>query len=68
AEKGLDRIKGRKNKELLFERQDYLVKVRAIFKALRGENIVHIDGEKSQDEISDQISKIVFNYVDRFTD
>ncbi|MGD2245859.1 MAG: dTMP kinase, partial [Candidatus Aminicenantes bacterium] len=42
AEKGLDRIKGRKNKELLFERQDYLVKVRAIFKALRGENIVHI--------------------------
>ncbi|MFC2168786.1 dTMP kinase, partial [Acidobacteriota bacterium] len=53
AEKGLQRIQGRKNKDLLFERQDFLVDVRKIFKSFQGDNIFHIDSEKTPDEISD---------------
>ena len=66
AEKGLQRIQDRKNKDLLFERQDFLVDVRKIFKSFQGDNIFHIDSEKTPDEISDQITSVVLNYINKF--
>ncbi len=63
AGKGLKRIENRKKKDKLFEREEYLVKVREIFKSLKGENIIHLNGEKTQEEISGDIEKIVFDYL-----
>ncbi len=44
AEAGLARIRGRKRRDELFEREDYLVRVREIFRGLEGPRFVHIDG------------------------
>lgn len=66
AGKGLQRISERKSKDLLFERQDYLEEVRNNFLELSGDNIVHIDGNGSEKEISDDIARIVFNYVQKY--
>jgi len=44
APDGLARIAGRTMRDELFEREDYLVRVREIFRKLRGRNIVHLDG------------------------
>ena len=63
AGKGLKRIENRKKKDKLFEKEEYLVKVRQIFKSLKGKNIFHINGEKPQDEISREVGKIVFAYL-----
>jgi hypothetical protein len=41
---GLHRIAGRKTKDELFEREDYLIRVADIFRRLRGTNILHLDG------------------------
>lgn len=66
AEMGLNRIQGRKNKDLLFERQDFLVEVRKIFKSFLGDNIFHIDSENTPDKISDQIASVVLKYINKF--
>jgi dTMP kinase len=61
---GLKRIeKGRKNMESHFEREDYLVEVRAIFSRLEGENIHHIDASRQEEDIYKDIEKIVFDYL-----
>jgi dTMP kinase len=44
ARAGLARIRGRKRRDELFEREDYLVRVREIFLGLKGPRFVHIDG------------------------
>ncbi len=44
ARDGLARIAGRKKRDELFEREDYLVRVGEIFRGLRGPNILHLDG------------------------
>jgi dTMP kinase len=41
---GLVRIAGRKIRDELFEREDYLARVRKIFRGLGGRNILHLDG------------------------
>jgi len=56
--KGLERIENRKKKDKLFEREDYLVKVREIFRSFKGEKFVHIDALKSEEEISKEIQEI----------
>lgn len=61
AEKGLERIQGRKKKDKHFEREDYLVKVRELFKGIKGENIFHINGMRPKEEVSREIEKIVFS-------
>lgn len=66
AEEGLNRIQDRKNKDLLFERQDFLVDVRKIFKSFQGENIFHIDSANTPEKISDRIVSIVLNYINKF--
>ncbi len=52
---GLARIGGRGRKDELFEHEDYLDRVRAIFKGLKGRKFVHIDGTGDVREISDAI-------------
>jgi dTMP kinase len=49
---GLDRIADRGQKDELFEREDYLVRVRGLFMSIEGDNIVHIDGSLLLEEIS----------------
>jgi len=44
ARAGLARIRGRRRRDELFEREDYLVRVREIFRGLKGRQFVHIDG------------------------
>jgi dTMP kinase len=58
--KGLERIENRKKKDKLFEREDYLAKVREIFRSFKGEKFVHIDALKSKEEISKEIQEIIF--------
>lgn len=52
---GLSRIGGRGRRDELFEREDYLDRVRGIFKGLKGRKFVHIDGTGDVREISDAI-------------
>jgi len=44
ASAGLGRIGGRKTRDELFEREDYLVRVARIFRGFEGPRFVHIDG------------------------
>ncbi len=39
----------------LFEREDYLVRVREIFNGFKGRKFVHIDGGRDIRDISDEI-------------
>jgi len=57
-QKGLERIENRKKKDRLFEREDYLAKVREIFRSFKGEKFVHIDALRSKEEISKEIEEI----------
>jgi dTMP kinase len=62
-QKGLERIENRKKKYRLFEREDYLVKVREIFRSFKGEKFVHIDALRSEEEISKEIEEIVLRLI-----
>jgi dTMP kinase len=62
-QKGLERIVDRQRKDKLFEEKDYLVKVRKIFKSIKGKGIIHIDAGKTKEEIGNKIEKIVFDYI-----
>jgi dTMP kinase len=44
AAAGLGRIAGRKTRDELFEREDYLVRVARVFRSFKGPRFVHIDG------------------------
>jgi dTMP kinase len=61
--KGLERIKNRKKKDRLFEREDYLAKVREIFKSFKGEKFIHLDALRSKDEISQEIEEVVLRLI-----
>ena len=63
AKRGLERIQNRKKKDKLFEREDYLVKVREIFCSFEGENIIHIDALKPREEISKKIEESILEYL-----
>jgi dTMP kinase len=61
---GLSRIeKSRDSLEKHFEREDYLVKVREIFRSIKGKNIHHLDASRSEDAIFEDIEKIVFDFL-----
>jgi dTMP kinase len=62
-QKGLERIENRKKKDRLFEREDYLVKVREIFRSFKGEKFIHIDALKSKKEISKEIEEIALRLI-----
>ena len=59
ARAGLARIRGRKRRDELFERADYLVRVRAIFLGLKGPRFVHIDGRGDRRAIGREIWSFV---------
>lgn len=63
ARTGLERIKNRK-KERLFEQEDYLTKVRKLFRKFRGKEFVHLDARLPEEEISREILRIVLEYID----
>lgn len=63
ADKGLKRIQNRKSRDLLFEREDYLIRVREIFNKIQGENIRHIDARLLQKDITDIIEKEILQYI-----
>ena len=63
ARSGLDRIKDRKNKERLFEREDYLAKVDQIFRSLKGKNFIHLNALETEEEISQKIEKIALDFL-----
>lgn len=52
---GLDRIKGRKSRDLLFEREDYLRRVRRIFQSFRGPRFFPLDGRRGKRELGREI-------------
>lgn len=60
---GLDRIKNRKKKDRLFERADYLARVRRIFRGFKGKNFIHIDSRMPKEVISARIEKHVLDLV-----
>ncbi len=49
---GLARIRGRKTRDELFEREDYLVRVRKIFLSFKGPKFVHLDGRADPRAVS----------------
>lgn len=51
AGEGLGRIAGRRRKDELFEREDYLVRVRRIFQGLRGPLFFHVDASLPRREV-----------------
>ena len=55
AGEGLARISGRRKKDVLFERESYLVKVRRIFRSFKGARFVHIDACQSRQDIARRI-------------
>lgn len=55
AGEGLGRIHQRKRKDLLFERERYLILVRKIFKSFRGRKFVHLDGSLPREDIRQSI-------------
>ncbi len=67
AGEGLERIEERGEKDMLFEREEYLVKVRQLFNSFRGKNIYHIDGTRPIAHIAKQIEDIVFDFLMSFT-
>jgi len=63
-QKGLDRIAASREKmDPHFEREDYLCKVREIFRKFEGHNIHHIDASRPEDAVYEEIEKIVFDFL-----
>lgn len=52
---GLARIAGRKSRDLLFEREDYLRRVRRLFNGFKGRRIVHLDGRRDKRDLGREI-------------
>lgn len=63
AKGGLKRIEDRKQKDMLFEREEYLVKVREIFNSIGGENIHHIDARQPVETVAAEIEDITLSYL-----
>ncbi|MDD8026057.1 MAG: dTMP kinase [Acidobacteriota bacterium] len=55
AARGLGRIEGRKSRDLLFEREGYLRRVRRIFRSFEGRRFVHLDAGRGRRELADEI-------------
>jgi dTMP kinase len=66
AGKGLERISERGQPDLLFEREDYLVKVREIFQSLRGDMFFLLDARRPPEDVAEDVKSIVFDYLDFF--
>ncbi len=63
AAAGLKRIHHRKRKDLLFEKERYLARVRRIFQGFRGRKFVHLDASLPPQEIAAAISARVIRLL-----
>ena len=68
ADLGLERIEDRGQRDLLFEREDYLKKVRELFQSFHGEQIFHIDAMRPPEEVGVDISQIAQDYIRFFVE
>jgi dTMP kinase len=66
ARRGLGRIENRPDKDRLFEREEYLVKVGKIFKSLKGKNVIHIDASAPPDQIARRIAARVSRSIKKY--
>lgn len=64
AGQGLERIQDRGKRDLLFEREEYLAKVRQLFMSFQGDNIRHIDASRSIEHMAKQIEEITFDFLE----
>ncbi len=64
--RGLVRIQKRKRKDLLFERERYLARVRRIFRAFRGRIFVHLEAGRPKDELSEIITARVLRLLKKW--
>jgi len=62
---GLARIRSRKRKDLLFERERYLRQVRAIFRSLKGRTFIHLDASRSREATARDIQSRVQRLLQR---
>jgi dTMP kinase len=62
---GLARIEGRKSRDLLFEREAYLRRVRRIFRSFRGRRFAHLDGLRGKRELGKDILARVLTVLER---
>jgi dTMP kinase len=60
---GLERIRTRKKKDILFERKDYLARVRRIFWSFRGRTFIHIKAARPRMEVHRDIVARVQAFV-----
>ncbi len=65
--KGLKRTEGRQQRDLLFEREDYLVQVRAIFQGLEGDEFFHLDALRPMEDVAEDITRITLDFLVFFT-
>ncbi len=66
---GLERIeKSREERDLLFEQEDYLSRVREIFRSFKDKNIFHIDALRSEEDIYLEIENIVCDFLKHLED
>jgi len=63
---GLGRIRGRRQKEPLFERREYLARVRRIFRSFRGPRFIHLDGGRDKKELAEVIRRRVLRLMNRY--
>lgn len=66
AQKGLKRIQDRKQRDVLFEREDYLIEVHKIFKSLDGDNLHHVDAYQPIEAVAAEIENVTLTYLSAF--
>ena len=65
ARRGLGRIKNRKRKDLLFERERYLARVRKLFQTFRGRRFVHLDATRSREDLAAEIADRTLRLINK---
>jgi len=65
AGRGLGRIRNRKRKDLLFERERYLARVRKIFGGFRGRKFVHLDASRPKEGLAGEITARVLGLLQK---
>lgn len=64
---GLARVKKRGERDLLFEREDYLARVRKIFRSFKGEHFAFIDAAGHVEDIAGEIERIAWARLQKWT-
>ncbi|MGD0782390.1 MAG: dTMP kinase [Candidatus Aminicenantales bacterium] len=65
AARGLERIRGRKSRDLLFEREAYLRRVRRIFGSFRGKRFIHLDAGRGKRDLGAEILALTLKKMRR---